>query len=281
LLEANPLGSLVAILAASAWGAGDFMGGLAARKNSPYQVVALVSISGLLILAGAMLLRGEGFPTPQDTLWAITASISGTIGIAALYQGLASAQAALVAPTASVVGVALPVILSTLLSGPPSAEKWAGIATGALGIWLVSSSSQRAGGDNRGALLLALLAGLGFGGFFILIAQVTPGNIFSPLVVSKLTSLVFALIILRLQSARLPSLQGNWLAISAGFFDATGNVFYLLATQLTRLEFAAVLSSMSPAITVLLASLVAKQRVTSIQKVGVVICLAAIVLIIL
>jgi drug/metabolite transporter (DMT)-like permease len=257
------------------------MGGLAARKNSPYQVVALVSISGLLILAGAMLLRGEGFPTPQDTLWAITASISGTIGIAALYQGLASAQAALVAPTASVVGVALPVILSTILSGPPSAEKWAGIATGALGIWLVSSSSQRAGGDNRGALLLALLAGLGFGGFFILIAQVTPGNIFSPLVVSKLTSLVFALIILRLQSARLPSLQGNWLAISAGFFDATGNVFYLLATQLTRLEFAAVLSSMSPAITVLLASLVAKQRVTSIQKVGVVICLAAIVLIIL
>ena len=60
-----------------------------------------------------------------------------------------------------------------------------------------------------------------------------------------------------------------------------GNVFYLLATQLTRLEFAAVLSSMSPAITVLLASLVAKQRVTTIQKVGVVICLAAIVLIIL
>ena len=172
MLEANPLGSLVAILAASAWGAGDFMGGLAARKNSPYQVVVLVSISGLLILAGAMLLRGEGFPTPQDTLWAITASISGTIGIAALYQGLASAQAALVAPTASVVGVALPVILSTILSGPPSAEKWAGIATGALGIWLVSSSSHRAGGDNRGALLLALLAGLGFGGFFILIAQV-------------------------------------------------------------------------------------------------------------
>ncbi len=281
MLEANPLGSLVAILAASAWGAGDFMGGLAARKNSPYQVVALVSISGLLILVGAMLLRGEGFPTPQDTLWAITASISGTIGIAALYQGLASAQAALVAPTASVVGVALPVILSTIISGPPSAEKWAGIAAGALGIWLVSSSSHRAGGDNRRALLLALLAGLGFGGFFILIAQVTPGSIFSPLVVSKLTSLIFALIILRLQRARLPSLQNNWLALTAGLFDATGNVFFLLATQLTRLEFAAVLSSMSPAITVLLASLVAKQRVLTIQKVGVVICLAAIVLIII
>ena len=281
MLEANPLGSLIAILAASAWGAGDFMGGLATRKNSPYQVVVLVSISGLVILAGAMLLRGETLPAPPDTLWAITASISGTIGIAALYQGLASAQAALVAPTASVVGVALPVILSTILSGPPSAEKWAGIATGALGIWLVSSGSHTPGGDNKRALLLALLAGLGFGGFFILIAQVTPGSIFSPLVISKLTSLLLALIILRLQRIRLPALRHNWLALSAGLFDACGNVFYLLATQLTRLEFAAVLSSMSPAITVLLASLVAKQRVTTIQKVGVGICLAAIVLIVI
>jgi drug/metabolite transporter (DMT)-like permease len=281
LPDANPLGSLIAILAAAAWGAGDFMGGLATRKNSPYQVVVLVSISGLIILLGAMLLRGETWPTPHDTLWAITASLSGTIGIAALYRGLASAQAALVAPTASVVGVALPVILSTIISGPPSAEKWAGIAIGALGIWLVSSASHRAGGDNKRALLLALLAGLGFGGFFILIAQVEPGSIFAPLVVSKITSLVFALIILRLQRIRLPALRNNWLALSAGLFDASGNVFFLLATQLTRLEFAAVLSSMSPAMTVLLASLVTKQRVLPLQKVGVTICLAAIVLIII
>jgi drug/metabolite transporter (DMT)-like permease len=281
LPETNPLGSLIAVLAAAAWGTGDFMGGLATRKNTPYQVVVLVSISGLIILSTSMLLRGESWPTPQDTLWAITASLSGTIGIAALYRGLATAQAALVAPTASVVGVALPVILSTIISGLPSAEKWAGIAMGALGIWLVSSGSHTVGGDNKRAILLALLAGLGFGGFFILIAQVSPGNIFSPLVVSKITSLFFALIILRLQRTRLPALRNNRLALSAGLFDASGNVFYLLASQLTRLDFAAVLSSMSPAMTVLLASLVTKQRILSIQKVGVVICLAAIVLIVI
>jgi drug/metabolite transporter (DMT)-like permease len=254
---------------------------MAARKNTPYQVVVLVSISGLLILTAAMLLRGEAWPAPRDTLWAITASLSGTIGIAALYRGLATAQAALVAPTASVVGVALPVILSTIISGPPSAEKWAGIGIGALGIWLVSSTSQRGGRANKGALLLALVAGLGFGGFFILIAQVNPGSLFAPLVVSKLTSLLFALIIVKLQRTSLPALRNNGLALAAGVFDASGNVFYLLASQLTRLEFAAVLTSMSPAVTVLLASLVTKQRVLAIQKIGVAVCLAAIILIVI
>lgn len=277
----NALGSLIAILAAATWGTGDFMGGLSARKNSPYQVVALVSISGLVILVGAMLTRGEAWPTPQDTLWAVAASLSGTIGIAALYRGLATSQAALVAPTASVVGVSIPVLVSTITMGPPSLGKWVGMATGLLGIWLVSSNAPSGASENKSALLLAVLAGLGFGGFFTMIAQVEHGTLFAPLVVSKLTSLVFALIILRLQRTRLPPLRTNGLALVAGLFDASGNVFYLLATQLTRLEFAAVLASMGPAVTVFLASLVTKQRVLPIQKVGVAICLVAITLIVI
>jgi drug/metabolite transporter (DMT)-like permease len=281
LLDPNTLGGLIALLAAATWGTGDFMGGLATRKNSPYQVVALVSLSGLVILWGAMLFRGESWPSPVDTLWAIAASLSGTIGIAALYRGLATAQAALVAPTASVVGVALPVLVSTISSGPPTLEKWGGMILGAVGIWFVSGGSINGGGENKKALLLALLAGFGFGGFFTLIAQVESGSLFAPLVVAKFTSLVFALVILKLQHTRLPQLRGNRLALTAGFFDASGNVLYLLAAHLTRMEFAVVLSSMSPAITVLLASLVTKQRVLTIQKVGVAVCLVAIMLIVL
>jgi drug/metabolite transporter (DMT)-like permease len=155
------------------------------------------------------------------------------------------------------------------------------MATGVLGIWLVSSSAHSGDSENKSALLLAVLAGLGFGGFFTMIAQVEHGTLFAPLVVSKLTSLVFALLILRLQRTSLPPLRTNGLALVAGLFDASGNVFYLLATQLTRLEFAAVLASMGPAITVFLASLITKQRVLPIQKVGVAICLAAITLIVI
>lgn len=279
--DSNLLGSLIAILAAATWGAGDFMGGMATRKNSPYQVVALVALSGFVVLLTAMILRGESWPTPEDTLWSVAASLSGTVGVAALYQGLATSQAALVAPTSSVVGVALPVLVSTITTGPPSLEKWAGLAAGALGIWLVSSGSHSGGGENKSALLLALLAGLGFGGFFVMIAQVERGSLFAPLVIAKVTSLGLAFIILRLQRSSVPPLRTNKLALTAGLFDASGNVFYLLATQLTRLEFAAVLSSMSPAIVVLLASLVTKQRVMTIQKLGVGFCLAAITLIVI
>jgi uncharacterized membrane protein len=281
MTDSNLLGSLVAILAAASWGTGDFMGGMATRKNSPYQVVALVALSGLVIMLVAMLLRGETWPTGESALWAVAASLSGTIGVAALYRGLATSQAALIAPTSSVVGVALPVIVSMLTVGAPPAEKWAGMLAGALGIWLVSSGSHSRGGEKKKALFLALIAGLGFGGFFVMIAQVERGSLFAPLVISKLTSLGFALIILRVQKSGLPALRTNGIALTAGLFDATGNVFYLLATQLTRLEFAAVLSSMAPAMTVLLASLVAKQRVIKIQMIGVAVCLAAIALIVI
>jgi len=107
-------------------GSRRFYGGLATRKNRPYQVVALVALSGFVILLGAMLLRGETWPNPKDTLWAVAASLSGTIGVAALYRGLATSQAALVAPTSSVVGVALPVLVSTITNGPPHWKNGAG-----------------------------------------------------------------------------------------------------------------------------------------------------------
>jgi len=116
--------------------------------------------------------------------------------------------------------------------------------------------------------------------FFVLIAQVEHGSIFA-LWLSQKPHPDFALIILKLQRTSLPPLRTNKLALVAGLFDASGNVLYLAATQLTRLEFAAVLSSMAPAMTVLLASLVTKQRVMTLQKVGVAICLAAITLIVI
>lgn len=280
-MPTNTLGSLIAVLAAATWGSGDFLGGLATRKRSQYQVVALASFSGLVILLIAMLARQESAPSLEDALWSAGAAISGTIGIAALYRGLATSQAALVAPASSVIGVALPVLVGTLLYGPPGALKWLGMATGALGIWLVSTNTGLSRGESQQALMLAFVAGLGFGGFFVLIAQVETGAVFAPLVIAKFTSLIFSLIILAARRQHIPVMRGSGTALAAGVFDAGGNVFYLLAAQMTRLEFAALLASMAPAMTVLLAALVSRQRVSHWQKGGVGLCLAAIALIIL
>jgi len=274
--SSNLLGGIVALISAVVWGTGDFVGGLATRDRDRYQVLALSAFAGLTSLLIAMLIRAEPWPDPISILWSCVAGISGAIGMASLYRGLAIAQAVLVAPTAAVVSVVLPVVVGTIMNGAPAPEKWIGMAAGMAGIWFVTKGlgSSR---DTNG-LGLAFLAGFGFGGFFLCIVQTEPGSVFSPLVIAKMTALLFAILILLIRRSRLPSFKGNGLALLAGVLDAAGNTFYLLAARLTRLELAAVISSMAPVMTVILASLVSKQKVSTFQKLGVVFCLVAITL---
>jgi drug/metabolite transporter (DMT)-like permease len=274
--ESQLLGGLIALLAAAVWGSGDYLGGLATRSKSQYQVLLLVSGSGLLTLLLAMLLRGEGWPSASSMAWGAAAGISGAAGIAALYRGLADAQAALVAPISAVVGVILPVVVGIAKEGPPPALRWAGIAAGLLGIWLVSADAGRDDNAPRRGLALAIAAGLGIGGFFVLISQVEAGSVFGPLVLAKAFAVLFAGVLLLFRRQRLPSILGNRNALVAGVFDAGGNVFFLVASHLTRLEIAALIASMSPAVTVALAAALLRQKATVRQVAGVVVSLLAI-----
>ena len=129
------------------------------------------------------------------------------------------------------------------------------------------------------ALILAVFAGIGFGGFFTLIGQVSQGTVFIPLVLTKTAALVLALFILFLRRENIPSLASSPIALTAGLFDAGGNVFFLLAKQYTRLDVAAVLASMYPSVTVILACLIQGERVSLSQWQGVVLCVIAIALI--
>ena len=113
------IGALLALAAASIWGGADFCGGLASRRSNPYQVVVLSASSGLLLLIFAALLRQEAFPDITGIAWSIMAGITGGLGIVALYRALAIAPAALVAPTAGVIGAILPVLVSLLTEGLP------------------------------------------------------------------------------------------------------------------------------------------------------------------
>jgi drug/metabolite transporter (DMT)-like permease len=128
-------------------------------------------------------------------------------------------------------------------------------------------------------LILAVLAGIGFGGFFVCIAQVEAGSLFAPLAVAKLAALAFGVVILILQRRPIPSPTGNPLALLAGVFDAGGNLFYLIAVHYIALAVAAVLSSMYPAATVILAMIVLRERVQGWQALGVILCLAAVILV--
>jgi len=278
-LTPHILGVLCALLSAVVWGTGDFSGGIATRSKNEYQVLFLASIPGIAVLAVFALLFKEVTPSAKDALWSFSAGLSGAFGITALYKGLSLGNAAAVAPIAAVIGAGLPVVFSFLELGLPGSVQILGFIMAIMGIWLVSRPPGGQRHANRQELILAMIAGVGFGGFFILIVQVDKGLVFLPLVISKIAAIILAVSTLLFRRETLPSLRGNPIALVTGLFDAGGNIFFMLAKQYTRLDVAAVLASMYPAITVILAWMILKERVCTSQWQGVTLCIIAIALI--
>jgi len=230
----------------------------------------------MLLVCGVV--RREAFPPVPSLEWAALAGIAGAGGIAALYRGLAIGSAAIVAPTAAVITAALPVIFNSIAAGLPHPLQFAGFITAIIGIWLVARTGGSSATSSDG-LRLAIIAGIGFGSFLILIAQVHSEYVFLPLAVTRTMTLVAALGLLMVRGVAVPALTANPVALVAGVLDAGGNVLFLFARQHTRLDVAAVLSSFYPVATVVLSRVILHERVTATQWLGAAVCLAAVALI--
>lgn len=280
MFPSSILGVLSGLAAALVWGGADFSGGFAARKQNQFQVLVNFGFSGLVILLIATLIRGEGMLDIRSIFWAVLAGLVGSFGVAALYRGLSFGNTASVAPVAAVISTGLPVVYSLIVEGSPKITQFIGFGLALVGIWLTSGSgTMKASSKAKESIILSFIAGVGFSGFFIFIAQVEPGKIFSPLVVSRFISLTVAIVMVRLQRISFPPLFSNPMALLAGLLDAAGNIFYLVARQYTRLDVAVVLSSLCPAITVILAALITKEKVSRQHWIGVSICVLSVGLI--
>jgi drug/metabolite transporter (DMT)-like permease len=296
MLPSSLIGILSGLTSAFVWGSGDFAGGLASRRITQFQVVTISALVGVIILSLVAFLRREPFPSSGSIVWSLAAGLSGVIGVAALYQGLSTGSAAVIAPTSGVVAAIIPVIASVFLEGLPSATQVLGISLGLAGIYLVSrplpgasspremdaTSSEAARGSSE--FTLALLAGAGFGGFFVMIAQVEPDLLYGPLAFAKLSAFVLGCLILLIRERSLRGLSVrtmalNPLAVLAGVLDAGGNLFFLIAVRYVPLAVAGVLASMYPAATVILAMAVLHQRIVRFQAIGVLLCLAAVAMV--
>ena len=275
----NLLGILLAFTSALVWGSGDFTGGLAARKMHHYQVLLLSAFSGLAALAVGALLTHESFPRGYDILWSALAGITGTIGITSLYKALSIGEASVVAPTSAVLGAGIPVAFNILFNGLPTVTILVGFLLAFVGIWIVSQSSSRKGGDSRKGFWLACLSGFGFAGFMILMAQVQPGKVFTPLIIERIVISLVAILLMASSRLPVPDLRVSRIGLLAGVLDIGGNVFFMLAKNLTRMDIAVVLSSLYPAATVILTGIFLKEKITLKQWVGVIFCLVAIILI--
>ncbi len=270
---------VLGLASAASWGAGDFTGGLASKRSSVFGVVVVGQSAGVALLAATALLLREPWPAASAVACAVAGGAAGGAGLAALYRGLAVGRMAIVAPVSAVLSAAIPVVWSALDEGLPPAPKLAGFALALAGIWLVA----RAGPAGRGAqgLGLALGAGCGFGAFLVLLhAASQGGGTFWPLAAARGTTLALALAAaLASRRARLPAWSAAPLALLSGILDACGNGFFVLAIRAGRLDVAAVLSSMYPATTVLLAAGLLRERVSRPQGAGIVAVLGAISLI--
>ncbi|HSJ55494.1 MAG TPA: EamA family transporter [Anaerolineae bacterium] len=277
-MPASLLAALFALAAAAAWGSGDFCGGLVSRRIGALATVSISYAVGMAALAAVALARGELFPAPADVLWGAVAGLTGVAGLGFLMRGFAAGRMGIVAPVSAVLAASLPVIVAALTLGLPGGRQLAGFSLALAGIWLLSRP-ERLGGRPAG-LGLALLAGLGFGLFFIALDQVSGRAVFWPLVAGRLAALA-ALIPLAVARGRpvLPRGAPWGLLALAGVLDAGGNLFFLLATQTGRLDVAAVLASLYPAVTALLAWRIAGERLTRLQIAGAAAAVVAIALI--
>jgi drug/metabolite transporter (DMT)-like permease len=274
----NFITPILALAAALSWGGGDFSGGLVTRRAPVLGVVAGMYGIGVALLLTVALVSQETVPSLADFLWGGAAGLSAAIGLASLYQALSIGKMGIGAMLTAVLAASLPVAFGVLVEGVPDTLKLAGFALAIVGVVLISWARDEV--RSVRVLGLSVLAGLGFGGFFILIDRVESSGVFWPLLAARATPLVLTVVmgVVR-RKPWLPERRLLWLILLAGFLDVGGNVFFVLAARSGRLDVSVVLSSLYPAVTVLLARLVLGERMTRLQTLGIVVCMLAIPLI--
>jgi uncharacterized membrane protein len=295
---------LLALCSAALYGAADFVGGLTSRRADTIAVVLVAQFAGLLALALLVPLLPPVTPTSRDLLWGAVAGLCGSVGVALLYRGLAIGTMAIVAPTTAVCAVTLPVAYGFARGEALSTLSISGIVLALVSIVLVAQESRReplpprvaapASGVDVGSdppppaprrlppgLGLAFVSGIAVGGFYLALSQASPDAGLWPLLVARGASvtLLGGLAMLGGRSLRMAA-SATAMAVGAGVVDMIAKALYLAATWSGMLSVIVTLSSLYPASTVLLARLVLGERLNTVQSIGVVCALIAVVLIV-
>ena len=279
MIDTEYLALTYGLSSALTWGAADFSGGLATRRGNVYSVILFSQIVGLGLLVALALIIGDKWPGWPSLLLSGFGGLAGALGLVALYKGLAGGRMGVVAPISAVVTALLPIVFSSFIEGLPKGTQMTGFAAAILAVWFISMTKGEARIQMQEGLL-AVLAGLGFGLFFIIIDHVTAQALIWPLVSARLASMTIISIGITLKRGiPLPGKNQFVLIALSGILDASGNAFYALAAQIGRLDVAATLASLYPASTVLLAWLVLKERLQNRQLIGVAVALLALFLI--
>jgi drug/metabolite transporter (DMT)-like permease len=257
-----------------AWGTSDFLGGYATRRANAFLFTTVVNLGGLLVvgtLAGA---SHAAFPLGRSVAWMLAGGISGGASLAVFYRALSSGRMGLTAPVAAVLSAAIPTLFSMFTEGLPGKISITGFFLAAVGLWLITRTED---GNRPEGIGLALIAGTGFAGFYLCVRQAGDGSAFWIATFTRAGGLLITgLIILLQRNFRDITAAGVRWAVVTGCVDSLGTILFVRANQTGRLDEAVVISSLYPAVTVLLARMVLKEHFTRWRFVGLLAALAAV-----
>lgn len=283
LIAAPNLAAVFSLTAVGVWGASDFLGGLGARRANAFLFTSIVHGSGMVLTASLALAIGSPFPEGNGLRWALAAGSVGGVALALFYRSLASGNMGLVAPVAAVLGAAIPTIVTAFAEGFPGIRHVLGFALAGIGVWLISRTEKEVNSENGQngtrpkGLGMAVLAGCGFAGFYLCIHRAGNGSALWIAVCSRFASLLVTLAFVtfgrQFRAVPRPVLA---IAVAAGILDISGSVVFVRASQIGRLDSAVVLSSLYPAVTVLLARLFLHEHFSRARTIGMLAALAAV-----
>ena len=268
---------LLSLITAACYGAGDFCGGLATKTTRVIQVVAVSHVVGLAGVLVASLLLADAF-TSRDFALGAVGGLFGGIGVALLYRRLSLGPMSVVAPLTAVTSAAVPAAWGVIDGDSLSGLAWAGIVLALFAIALVSAVSDGLTAPVTPTVIVESLAsGAGFGLFFIFLDATEGATAPWPVVGARLVTsvLLVGYLLGRRQEILPPSASSRWLLVAVGLLDTGSNITFLYATDEGALTVVAVLSSLYPIGTVLLARLVLDERMTRPQLVGFVAAMVA------
>jgi drug/metabolite transporter (DMT)-like permease len=285
--------ALLALAAAVLWGGGDFSGGMSVKRAggtmaAALRVILLSHAVSLGILLGLAWSRGDAFPHGAPLAWGLVAGATAGIALACFYVALSRGAMGASAALSGLLAAAIPAAVSAGAEGSPGMLRLAGFLVAGAAIWLIAAGpNPEAKTADRGTVWLAVVGGVGFGVYFVALKFAGSAGVIWPLATCRMGSLtVCSLLVAGMAlkaktgeaKVRLTRLGVIW-AMGAVLLDTSGNLLFIAATRAGRLDVAAVLASLYPASTILLAAWMLRERPTMRQGLGMAVAAAAVVMI--
>ena len=291
LLHGN---ALMALAAAVLWGGGDFSGGMGVKHaggsmGAALRVILLSHCASFSVLVLVAWSRGAAFPHGAALVWGLVAGVTAGVSLACFYIALSRGAMGASAALSGLLAAAIPAVFSAEAEGSPGVLRLVGFLVAGAAIWLIAAGENaEAKPADRGTFWLAVIGGVGFGIYFtaLKVAAAKTGVIW-PLATCRIGSLAVCSLMLAVISlkAKTGEVQARvtrpvvlW-ALATALLDTSGNLLYIAATRAGRLDVAAVLASLYPASTILLAAWMLKERPTRRQGLGMAVAAAAVVMI--